>query len=107
MAIAGGTGTGSASGNSVTGEELYPNVYTLGTVVSDAKIYLVQNGAKITPDWWTTGHVDLLVKTTEAGVEIDAGNVTILARNYTDIYDHYLIDLSAGGRNATNINLVT
>lgn len=100
VAIAGGTGAGSASGDSVTGEELYPNVYTLGTIVSDAKVYLVQNGAKITPDWWGTGHVDLLVKTTEAGVEIDAGNVTILARNYTDIYDNYLIDLSAGGRNA-------
>jgi hypothetical protein len=47
MAITTGTGAGTASANSVTGEDLFPNVYTLGSIEEDdsQQIYIIQNGA--------------------------------------------------------------
>lgn len=117
MAITSGTGAGTASGASVTGENLWPNVYTLGTIeqhVNEEQIYIAQNGARIFSgtEWWpedktnsAVRHIDVLIKTKEAAVEIDSGNITVFLRNYpsggnADLYDHFGIDLTAGGRNA-------
>lgn len=93
----GGTTLSSAFDNS--GEDLYVNVYTLGTIESGSDIYIYQAGSKIT-SWWSSGHIDVLIKTMEMGSEIDNGNVTVYGRVYTDLYDYFEIDLSAGGRNA-------
>ena len=101
MTISGsGTGSGTANGNSITGEDLYADVYTLGTIESGTLIYIYQAGKKIDPDWWDVGHIDVLVKVKEANVETDDAVITLLAHVYTDLYDNYEIDLSAGGRNA-------
>jgi hypothetical protein len=111
MTITGGTGAGTALGASLSGENLWPNLYTLGTIMTDDSqlIYIVQAAARVT-SWWSSGHIDVLVKTKEAGVEIDSGKVTIFLRWYdadlaptrltADLYDHFEIDLSGGGRNA-------
>jgi len=99
------TGPGAGSGNttgqgaSVTGEDLYANIYTLGTIESGTNIYVYQAGVKLTA-WWSTGHIDVLVKVKEAAVEIDNAIVTIYAHVWTDLFDHYEIDLTDGGRNA-------
>lgn len=114
IAITGGTGAGtlSASQASETGECQYSNVYTLGTIHGTPQMYIDQNGAKITdftdtnPYWWSTGHIDVLVKTTDFGTEIDSGLITIFCRNYPtaggvgniSTYDHFQTDLSSGGR---------
>ena len=95
-----GTGVGTASANSASGEDLFANIYTLGTIVTGAKVYVFQAGEKLSPDWWGTDHVDLLIKVMEAGVEIALAVITVYIRDYTDLYDHYEIDLTAGGRNA-------
>jgi hypothetical protein len=108
-----GTGLGTAAANSVTGEDLYANVYTLGTITTDpsAQMYVFQAGSRI-PEWsslsnWDRGHIDVLIKVKEAGTEIDGAVVTVFARQYSDLYDNYEIDLTAGGRNAVPIATAT
>lgn len=106
MTIDTGTGAGTGSGASVTGEDLYANVYSLGTVetVPGPQIYAFQNGIALS-EWssltnWDRGHIDVLIQVKEAGTEIDGAVITVFARQYGDAYDHYEIDLTAGGRNA-------
>jgi hypothetical protein len=117
MAITTGTGAGTTAANSASGEDLFPNVYTLGSIEEDdnQQIYIIQDGNHIT-EWWPdtaaappTRHIDVLIKTKEANVELDEGRITVFLRHYpsgatelnpADLYDHFDIDLSAGGRNA-------
>lgn len=100
ISIENGTGAGTAIAFDNTGHDLFANLYTLGTIEENTDIYIYQAGAKIVPDWWGIGHIDILIKVREFGDWIDGGTVTVYARMYTDLYDFYEIDLSAGGRNA-------
>jgi hypothetical protein len=105
MTIDGGTGSGTADGDSVSGEELYANIYALGTLAEnpDPQVYVFQDGESIV-EWsdkanWAPGTMDVLIKIKNAGTTIDSGNVTVFCRQYGDSYDHYGITLT-GGRNA-------
>jgi len=101
MTIPTGTGAGTADGDSVDGEDLYANIYTLGTIEATGLIYVAQAGVKIDPDWWDADdHIDVLIQVQEAGIEIDEGKITVYLRVFSDLYDNYEIDLTAGGRNA-------
>lgn len=101
MTIPTGTGAGDADGDSVDGEDLYANIYTLGTIEATGLMYVAQAGVKIDPDWWDADdHIDVLIQTKEAGTEIDDGKITVYLRVLSDLYDNYEIDLTAGGRNA-------
>lgn len=95
MTITTGTGSGNNSVNSLTGENIWSNIFTLGTIVSGTTLDLYQNDIQIMP-WWSAGQIDILVKVREAGTEIDSGNLTVLARKYTTLYDHYIVDASTG-----------
>ena len=67
---------------STTGENLYVNVYTLGTLTSGSDtIYVIQNDEKLTA-WWSTGITafDVLIKVKELGVTIDSGNIIVFCR---------------------------
>lgn len=86
---------GDLSTASTTGETIFSNIYTLGTIVSGTTMDVYQNDAQITP-WWSSGHIDILIKVKEASVETDSGNITVLARKYGTLYDHYVIDASTG-----------
>ncbi|PIR79971.1 MAG: hypothetical protein COU25_02665, partial [Candidatus Levybacteria bacterium CG10_big_fil_rev_8_21_14_0_10_35_13] len=123
VTITTGTGAGTTTA-ATTGEQLWPNVYTLGSIMEDGEsgfkqqIYIAQDGARLFSgtEWWpdgadsaTTRQIDVLIKTKESGTEIDSGNVTVFLRHYpatlptratADLYDHFGIDLTAGGRNA-------
>lgn len=119
---------GSASGvftstfniaGSVTGETIWPNIYTLGSIDETyssyaQQIYIVQNETRLT-SWWpdpngSTRHIDVLIKTQEAGTAIDSGNLTIFLRHYpavgtaggdvVDLYDHFALSGILAGRNA-------
>lgn len=90
-----GQACGNMTAASVSGETIYSNIFTLGSIVSGTTMDVYQNDAQITP-WWTSGHIDILVKVKEADVEIDSGNITVLARKYGTLYDHYVIDASSG-----------
>ena len=101
--VHGGSGIGTSSIASVTGEDLYANIYTLGTIEATGLIYVSQAGAVIeeADDWWNAdAHIDILMKVKEAGTEIALGVVTIYLRVLSDLYDFYEIDLTTGGRNA-------
>lgn len=114
MTITAGTGAGTASADSVDGENLWPNIYTLGSIEEDdnQQIYIEQDGSRLVSgsEWWPesgsgTRHIDVLIKTKEAGTEINNGQITVFLRHYpsggnADLYDHFGIDLTAGGRNA-------
>jgi len=107
-----GTGAGNLidSGGSVTGEELYANVYTLGTIETNPypQIYIFQQGERIA-EWsslsnWDRGHIDVLIQVKEAGSEIDGANITVFARQEGDLFDNFEIDLTSGGRSAVPLS---
>ena len=100
-----GTGKGDSDHTSKTGENLWSNLYSLGTIEAETYIYIIQDGSKITnygdsEAWWGDSHIDVLIKTKEAGDTIDSGDLTIFARKYQKLYDHFPINVKAGGRNA-------
>lgn len=92
-----------------TDRDVWANFYTLGTIESDAVMYLQQNGALVASHpGYTQGHIDQLVKVIAAGAAVDSRNVTVFARNNAasnaDLYDHFTAQASAtGGRNPVPI----
>lgn len=102
ITITGSSAAGTCSAVDNTGEDLFANVYTLGTIETGTDVYIYQAGVKL-GTWgyiFTTGHIDRLIKVMEYGTEIDGALVTLYAHVYTDLYDHFETDLGAGGRNA-------
>jgi hypothetical protein len=103
--ITGGTGTGSVVvSTNLTGEQLWANTYTIGSIADNALTYVSQSGtlltaAKATTDYWDPGHIDILILVKEMGTEIDDGEVTFLQRRGQSLYDNFIVDLSLGGRN--------
>lgn len=84
--------------NDTTNNDLWANVYTIGTIEAGTQVYIEQNGAILSP-WWSAGHIDVLVRVKQGGSLIDSGLVRLFSREYTDSFDHFQIDLSGGGRN--------
>ncbi len=96
----GGTGNVTQSATAETGERLWSNLYTIGTIESSSQIYVAQNFTVFTP-WWSTGHIDRLFLVNDGfstGL-IDYGYLTVFAREWGYLFDHYEVDASAGGRN--------
>jgi hypothetical protein len=103
------TGTGwsftlntTALGGVESGEQLWTNVYTIGTQKPDTDLYVYQDNpadvaTKLT-SWWADGAIDVLILVAEHGVAIDSGLVTVMARQFGTLYDHFTADLSPGGR---------
>jgi hypothetical protein len=94
VTITSGTGAGTIT-SVATGESIWSNIFTLGTIVSGTTLDVYQNDTQLTP-WWSANHIDILVKVKESGVETDSGNLTVLARLYSTLYDHFVIDASSG-----------
>ena len=106
-----GAGTTNATGD-YSGEDLYANVYTLGSIATNPnpRTYIFQNSSSISP-WWGRGDsfaaIDVLIKVKESGTEIDGASITVFVRHYGDLYDHFGIDLTSGGRNAVPLSSAT
>jgi hypothetical protein len=92
-----GTGAGTLTSASTTGESVWANIYTIGTIQSNTHMYVYQNDAEITP-WWGSGHIDVIIEVKELGNLIDLGNLTVFARQYSKLYDHFTADASDGSR---------
>jgi hypothetical protein len=112
-----------------TGENIWPNIYTLGSIDQTflgsgegQQIYVVQNEIHL-DEWWPVDRltnaarqIDILVKTMNMGdpltpgTAIDSGNLTIFLRhypsggttggNYVDLYDNFNLSGVLSGRNA-------
>jgi hypothetical protein len=83
--------------------ELWSNLYSIGSQEEGTKLYIIQNDEEIS-GWWTTGNIDILLLVKTGGVLIDSGNVLAMARETDYTYDHNTVDLSGGSRNPVGIN---
>lgn len=99
-----GTGAGTSTAISTTGEHLFANFYTLGSLNTSngaPQLYIYQDGEPLAnSSWFGTGHVDVLVKVSESGVDIDGKAITVYGRNWGDLYTNFPITLTAAGQNA-------
>jgi hypothetical protein len=101
-----------------TGEQVWANLYSLGTLEADTHIYLYQgavatNAGRVriysitdsTQDWWVDGHIDVCIfikdYRTAAYSTIDGGYISAFARKGNTLYDSFEVATSttAGGRN--------
>lgn len=113
------TQSGSAS---FTGEQIWANLYSIGTIEPDTHIYLYQglvsNASRArkrsindsTRDWWGDGHIDVCVYTKDFKQAsfpiIDGGYVKAFARKGSTYYDSFetATSTTSGGRNPIPIN---
>lgn len=77
---------------------LFSGLKTIGSIVADSPVYVVQDESKIT-SFWADGHIQILVKVKEGGALIDSGNVTAFSRKWGQTYSHFDVNLAAGGEN--------
>lgn len=101
---AGSAASVTQSGAAVSGESLWANIFSLGTIVANSHLYVYQNSAKVnaykgTNDWWPDGQFDVLLNVKETGALIDGGFATIFTREYGNTYSDFTTDLHTGGRN--------
>ncbi len=94
-----GIGGGDASGDSVTGETLYSNPYTLGSLYSTLPLYIIQDSEEVA-SYYADGHFDILIKTMEADVDIDNREITVFGRKWGEAYTNFNITLTSAGQNA-------
>ena len=102
LQVSGGIGELTITAAALTGESVFTNIYTLGTIVTPTSAYILQSGSIIDGynlGWWSAGFMDILIKTTEAGVPIDSTYLNVFAREYGNNYDNFRIQ-TATGRNA-------
>lgn len=99
------TATQDAAG--VTGNSIWSNIFTIGTIVAGSQLYVSQNQTVVNNAedsgsglWWGTGQLDILVQTTQESTLIDNGFLTVYARLVNQLYDNFVADVSAGGRSA-------
>jgi hypothetical protein len=107
LVVSGGTGEITMAVSGTTGETIFTNVYGLGSLVANTKLYVYQSGSIIgdsvegatAPRWWGTQFFDVLMKVKEAGTTFNDSNLRVFAREYKSLYDHF--DIRAPiGRNA-------
>ncbi|MHA2067532.1 MAG: hypothetical protein ACXABY_24470, partial [Candidatus Thorarchaeota archaeon] len=106
VSVTGGTGLNlDQDAAAVTGESLWANIFTLGTIEDNTHMYVEQPAGTLltayqgTTDWWGDGQIDILVNVKEADVETDVGALVVFARQYSKGYSFFETDVTAGGRN--------
>jgi len=101
-----------------TGEQIWANLYSLGTIDTNVHLYIYQGEAGDdadrvrkyswndgTQDWYENGHINICVAlkdiTTAAWPTIDNGYITVFARKSGDLYASFEVSCSttSGGRN--------
>ena len=109
LEVSGGVGQLTTAGASPSGESVYTNIYTLGSIVPGTYTYVQQSGSIIDgyqDGWWQEGFIDVIIKTQEASVEIDDSTLNVFAREYGNTYDNFII-IAPGGRNAVPLSTGT
>ena len=108
---------------STTGEQIWANIYSIGTIETSVHMYMYQGAATTTDarervfswndatkDWYGNGHIDttIALKSIEDTVWgiIDGGYVTVYARKGGDFYSSFEVanSTTSGGRNPAPIN---
>jgi len=99
----GGTGSALSTAVSTTGETIFANPYTLGTLNGTPDLYIFQDGEKIT-SWWSSGHFDILIKVRETGADIDSKIIWVADHTWQSLYDSFQITLTTAGQNAVPLS---
>jgi len=110
-------------GVATTGEMVWANLYSIGTIDPNVHLYLYQgpvapedttrnrvyswnwDGTGTNEDWYGNSHIDICVAlndiTDPTWSTIDAGYITVFARKYGDLYASFEVsnNATAGGRN--------
>jgi hypothetical protein len=110
----GGTGTGNTNGTRASGESVWSNPNTIASLSANTRVYIYQSRAvaqpygfddkaevtaiKGTAAWWGEGNIDILLQVQDMGELFDEGYATFFASQYTQLYTHQVVDLSAGAR---------
>lgn len=89
-----------------SGDVLYSGLKTLGGIVAASPMYVVQGTSKVA-GWWSTGHIQILLKVKTGGAFINhtlpsgvtPGWVTVYSRKFGQTYSHFDVDMTAGGEN--------
>jgi len=100
--VSGGIGEITTAVAAKTGETIFTNIYTLGSIVEPTFAYILQSGSMIdgySNAWWGEGFIDILLKVQEAGVSIDDTYLNIFAREYGTQFDNFRLQTGTG-RNA-------
>ena len=93
--------TSSAVTNS-SGDDIWCNVQTLGSIVAGTTLYVNQDGTVTTAG--DTGHIDQLLQVREDGSDVDSKNFTVYARLFQQTYDQFA---TTGGAFISNVPLAT
>lgn len=103
--VTGNSNSATQSAAGVTGENIWTNIFTLGTIVSGSQLFVAQDQTVIDNSedsgsglWFGPGQIDILVQTTQEDTLLDNGFLTVYAREENDLYDNFVVDASAGGR---------
>lgn len=118
ISSSGSANTATQSAAALSGEQIWANFFSLGTIEGDTHIFAYAGAAatdgdrarvtsvnSTTEDWWGDGQVDVVIPirdwTTDTNPIIDAGFVTWKAHKYSTEYSFFEASASttSGGRN--------
>lgn len=94
------------SSGATTGEMIWSNIFKIGTTSPKTTFLVAQNNVEISNvsigngTWWPEDALDVLILTTNQDTLIDGGRLTIYARQYSQLYAHFITTVAAGGRTA-------
>ena len=108
LIVTGGTGSTTASTAGTIGSTQYTAFQAIGSVPTSTEVYIYQNRLNITSStggfqWWTTdptqslGIISVLLRTQQGGLLVAKGDVEVLARRYTSLFDNFRLNIAAGG----------
>jgi len=112
-----GTGTGTSNGTSVTGDDIYTNLYTIESFPTDPlpQVYIYQNHPQTDvsvriDEWsgysnWDRGTIDIVFPVQLAGTPIDSGDVRVRVRQTGDTFT--FVDVTGLGASRTPISTET
>lgn len=116
IATTGGSGAATANGASITGEEIYTNIYTIAAFVGapDPQVYIRQNHPQTNAfntriaEWsnansWDRGSIDVLFPVKLGGAAIDSGQLAVYVRQTGDSFTHTEATVSTTGGARTPI----
>lgn len=86
------------------GNTMYSGIKSIGSIVDNSSIYVVQNGVKLSK-YWGAGHIQIMVKARTGGAFIGGGTATVLSRQWGNTFSAFEVDLTAGGENSAALNV--
>lgn len=109
LIVSGGTGSTTSSTAATSGITKFTAIQAIGSVPTATEVYVVQDRVKLKDavtnlfQFWATdtnvslGIISVLIRTQNAGTLIAAGDLEVFARRYTSLYDHFRLNVAAGG----------